>query len=40
MDNPAFREVLVFPVWMVWREKLSMQVKGNILATLIQPNQM
>ena len=39
MNNPAFREVLlVFPVWMVWREELSMQVKGYILATLTQPN--
>ena len=36
MDNFAFCEVLlVFPIRMVWREELSMQVKGNILATLL-----
>jgi hypothetical protein len=41
MDNQAFCEVLlVFPIWMVWREELSMQVKGYILATLLQPNKM
>ena len=40
MDNFAFCEVLlVFPIRMVWREELSMQVKGNILATLLQPNE-